>query len=154
MALSLSLHAYPLQTLTTNVQPLSGTDNNGDEFPGAVVPFGMVQWSPDTTPAESGGYIYSATQIAGFGLDHLSGAGCDYGGDFAFTPILGTPTNSPYANGGSGKNAFAAAFSHANEMAAPGYYSVRFNNGIRTELTTTVRTGFGRFMYPDRKSVV
>lgn len=148
MALSLSLHAYPLQTLTTNVQPLSGTDNNGDEFPGAVVPFGMVQWSPDTTPAESGGYIYSATQIAGFGLDHLSGAGCDYGGDFAFTPILGTPTNSPYANGGSGKNAFAAAFSHANEMAAPGYYSVRFNNGIRTELTTTVRTGFGRFMYP------
>ncbi len=148
MALSLPLHAYPLQTLTTNVRPLSGTDNNGDEFPGAVVPFGMVQWSPDTTPAESGGYIYSATQIAGFGLDHLSGAGCDYGGDFAFTPILGTPTNSPYANGGSGKNAFAAAFSHANEMAAPGYYSVRFNNGIRTELTATVRTGFGRFLFP------
>jgi putative alpha-1,2-mannosidase len=72
------LQAYPLQVLTTNVQPLNGTDNGGDEFPGAVAPFGMMQWSPDTTPEESGGYVYSATQIVGFGLDHLSGAGCLY----------------------------------------------------------------------------
>ncbi|HUA68841.1 MAG TPA: hypothetical protein VMA13_09870, partial [Candidatus Saccharimonadales bacterium] len=146
--LHLTLLGYPLQTLTTNAQPLSGTDNTGDEFPGAVVPFGMVQWSPDTTPAESGGYIYSASQITGFGLDHLSGAGCNYGGDFAFTPIIGTLTNSPYAGEDSERNGFAFTFSHASETAAPGYYSVQFNNGIRTELTATTRTGFGRFTYP------
>jgi predicted alpha-1,2-mannosidase len=153
LSLPLSLHAYPLRSLTTKVEPLSGTDNTGDEFPGAVVPFGMVQWSPDTTPAESGGYIYSASEIVGFSLDHLSGAGCDYGGNFAFTPILGTPTNSPCADGSSGKNTFASSFSHSNEAAAPGYYSVQFNNGIRTELTTTTHTGFGRFTYPPGNTV-
>ena len=142
------LQAYPLQVLTTNVLPLNGTDNGGDEFPGAVVPFGMVQWSPDTTPAESGGYLYTATQIAGFGLDHMSGAGCDYGGDVAFTPILAAPTHSPGTNSSNGKYAFAATFSHSSETAAPGYYSVQFTNGILTELTATMRTGFGRFTYP------
>ncbi|HTV61891.1 MAG TPA: GH92 family glycosyl hydrolase [Verrucomicrobiae bacterium] len=143
------LQAYMLQTLTTNVQPLNGTDNGGDEFPGAVVPFGMVQWSPDTTSlGQSGGYLYTDTQIVGFSLDHLSGAGCDYGGNFAFTPILGGVTNSPCANGSNGKAAFPSAFSHADEIAVPGYYSVLFTNGIRTELTATTRTGFGRFTYP------
>jgi len=148
MVFSLPLQAYPLQVLTTNVLPLNGTENGGDEFPGAVVPFGMVQWSPDTTTEESGGYLYTATQIAGFGLDHLSGAGCDYGGDAAFTPVLAAPTNSPGTNSSNGKYAFAATFSHSNETATPGYYSVQFTNGILTELTTTMRTGFGRFTYP------
>ena len=58
-ALAPSLQAYTLQTLTTNVQPTSGTDGGGDEFPGAVLPFGMVQWSPDTLNEECGGYTYS-----------------------------------------------------------------------------------------------
>lgn len=66
----------------------------------------------------------------------------------AFTPILGTLTNSPGTNSSNGKNTFASAFSHANETAAPGYYAVQFTNGIRTELTATMRTGFGRFTYP------
>lgn len=148
MGLCLPLGAYPLQTLTTNALPTNGTQNGGDTFPGAVVPFGMVQWSPDTTPSESGGYLYTATQIVGFGLDHMSGAGCDYGGDFAFTPILGSVTNSPATNGSNGKVTFASTFSHANESATPGYYSVLFNNGILAELTATTRTGFGRFTYP------
>ena len=148
LGLCLPLRAYPLQTLTTNVQPLNGTASGGDTFPGAVVPFGMVQWSPDTTPAESGGYLYSATQIMGFSLDHLSGAGCDYGGNFGFTPILGTVTVSPAASGGNGYSTYASTFSHTSEIATPGYYSVQFTNGIHTELTTTIRTGFGRFTYP------
>lgn len=148
LGLCLPLRAYTLQTLTTNAEPLNGTDNGGDEFPGAVLPFGMVQWSPDTSPAESAGYLYSATQIAGFGLDHLSGAGCDYGGDFDFTPILAGVTTSPCANGGNGTSAFLSTFSHSTENAVPGYYSVQFTNGIRTELTVTTRTGFGRFTYP------
>jgi predicted alpha-1,2-mannosidase len=143
------LHAYTLQTLTTNVQPLNGTDNGGDTFPGAVVPFGMVQWSPDTTSLwESGGYLYSDTQIVGFSLDHLSGAGCTYGGDFAFSPILGSVTTSPGASANNGKANFASTFSHANEIATPGYYSVHFANGILSEFTATTRTGFGRFTYP------
>ena len=148
-SLSLSLHAYPLQTLTTNVQPLNGTANDGDTFPGAVVPFGMVQWSPDTTSlGHAGGYFYPDTQIVGFSLDHLSGAGCAYGGDFAFTPILGGVTTSPANSGTNGRTAYPSTFSHAGEIATPGYYSVQFTNGIRTELTVGTRTGFGRFTYP------
>jgi predicted alpha-1,2-mannosidase len=145
----LPLSAYTLQTLTTNVQPLNGTANGGETFPGAVVPFGMVQWSPDTSQ-NPGNYRYSDTQIHGFGLTHASGAGCNYGGDCGFTPFLGSVTNSPYTNTDNiGLNAsFYATYSHANEMATPGYYSVQFNNGIRTELTVTARTGFGRFTYP------
>lgn len=148
-ALTGQTQAYPLQTLTTNAQPLCGTANDGDTFPGAVAPFGMVQWSPDTTSLDhSGGYFYNDTAIIGFSLDHLSGAGCGYGGNFAFTPILGSVTNSPGTNGNNGRTAFVSTFSHANETATPGYYSVIFSNGIRTELTTTTRTGFGRFTFP------
>ena len=149
LGLCLPLRAATLQTLTTNVVPVNGTANGGDTFPGAVVPFGMVQWSPDTSSlGQSGGYLYSDTQILGFSLDHLSGAGCLYGGNFAFTPILGTVTNSPGTNTSNGKAVFASTFSHANEVATPGYYSVQFANGILTELTVSLRTGFGRFTYP------
>ncbi len=147
-ALSPSLQAYSLQTLTTNVQPLSGTDGGGDEFPGAVLPFGMVQWSPDTMNEECGGYLYSDSQIVGFGVDHMSGAGCSYGGNFAFTPLLATVTKSPGTNSNNGKYAFPSSYSHDNEVTTPGYYSVKFNNGIQTEITTTTRSGFGRFTYP------
>ena len=148
LGLCLPLFAYPLQTLTTNVNPFNGSANNGDTFPGAVMPFGMIQWSPDEPTSISGGYVYSATSIVGFGLDHISGAGCPYGGSFDFMPILGNVTTSPATSSSNGKNYFSAGFSHANEIATPGYYSVQFNNGIRTELTVTTRTGFGRFTYP------
>lgn len=149
VARCLPASAYSLQTLTTNVQPLNGTANGGDEFPGAVVPLGMVQWSPDTSSLGTpGAYTYSDTEILGFSLDHLSGAGCTYGGDFAFTPLLINVTISPCTNGSNGKATFPSAFSHTNEATVPGYYSVRFSNGILTELTTTTRTGFGRFTYP------
>ncbi|HTV62191.1 MAG TPA: GH92 family glycosyl hydrolase [Verrucomicrobiae bacterium] len=149
MGLCLPLRAYPLQNLTTNVCPLNGTANGGNTFPGAVAPFGMVQWSPDTTTLDQpGGYVYSDTRIIGFSLDHFSGAGGLYGGDFAFTPILGGVTNSPVNRGDNGKAAFPSTFFHTNEIARPGYYSVQFTNGIRTELTVTTRTGFGRFTFP------
>ena len=155
IVLSLPLRAYQLQTLTTNVNPLNGTASGGDDFPGAVFPFGMIQWSPATLSeswgAEAGGYYYyDPSQIVGFGLDHISGAGPDYGGDFQFTPILGSVTSSPTSPSDifNGKFNFPFSFSHTNEIAMPGYYSVQFNNGVRTELTTTPRTGFGRFTYP------
>ena len=147
------LRAYTPQDLAAYVQPLCGTQNGGNTFPGAVVPFGMMQWSPDTPSgvqggSEQGGYLYTDPTIVGFSLDHISGAGGDYGGDFAFTPLLGNVTSSPATSTNNGNKARPSTFSHANESAGPGYYSVLFDNGIRTELTASTRTGFGRFTYP------
>jgi predicted alpha-1,2-mannosidase len=157
MGLHLPLHAYTLQPLTTNVNMFCGTAGGGnaaDLFPGAVVPFGMIQWSPDTSTRWPGNYLYSDTQIRAFGLTHASGAGCDFGGDCGFTPFLGTVSSSPYtgSNFWDVASSYFSTFSHADETASPGYYSVQFTNGIRTELTVTTRTGFGRFTYPSGNS--
>jgi predicted alpha-1,2-mannosidase len=108
----------------------------------------MIQWSPDsgagTRPA---GYVYNDDQISGFSLDRLSGAGCLDGGNFSFMPIL-TAGRPPNGN----RMAFTAGFSHDNEVAKPGYYTVTLNNGVKVELTATQRTGFGRFTYPAGKT--
>jgi predicted alpha-1,2-mannosidase len=143
------------QDLVQFAKPICGTGDYPDTaagqnnlFPGAVAPFGMIQWSPDSgSGTKPGGYDYSDTQISGFSMDHLSGAGCPDGGNFSFMPILdaGQPPNGD-------RTAFAAAFSHDNETARPGYYAVALDNGIKVELTTTTRTGFGRFTYPPTKS--
>lgn len=141
---------HKLENLVRYAKPICGTGNfpayGGDNnlFPGAVAPFGMIQWSPDTgAGTKPGGYAYFDNQISGFSMDRLSGAGCGDGGNFSFMPILGAG-KPPKGN----RMAFAAAFSHTNEIAKPGYYSVKFNNGVKVELTTTTRTGFGRFTYP------
>ncbi len=128
------------------VNPFSGTARDGDEFPGATMPFGMIQWSPDTGPHRRlGGYNYADSIIYGFSVDHLSGAGCYYGGDFAFSPLLGTNAIMPPVK----RTAFPEAFSHSNETAHPGYYAVKLDNRITAQLTATIRTGFGRFIFPD-----
>ncbi|CAM3719817.1 lectin [Kibdelosporangium persicum] len=108
----------------------------GNTFPGADAPFGMMQWSPDTVTHQHGGYHYDDNRIKGFSLTHLSGPGCSDFGNIPFMPVLGTSPVSHYT------------FSHANESASPGYYSVAFGNGLRTELTTTTRSGMARFTYP------
>jgi predicted alpha-1,2-mannosidase len=140
----------PDPDLVQYANPMSGTGSypgdwgDNDLFPGAVMPFGMIQWSPDSgAGTRPGGYAYSDTVISGFSLDHLSGAGCPYGGNFSFMPIL---NSAPSPNGN--RLAFATGFSHANETAKPGYYAVTLDNGIKVELTATTRTGFGRFTYP------
>jgi len=69
--------------LVDYAKPMCGTAGEAFTYPGAVAPFGMIQWSPDENTSISGGYVYSATSIVGFGLDHISGAGCPYGGSFA-----------------------------------------------------------------------
>ena len=132
--------------LVQYVNPFSGTAKDGDEFPGATMPFGMIQWSPDTGPHRRlGGYNYADSIIYGFSVDHLSGAGCYYGGDFAFSPLLGTGEIVTPVK----RTAFPEPFSHSNETAHPGYYAVKLNNGITVQLTATTRTGFGRFIFPD-----
>jgi len=147
---------HAVQNLVQYAKPMCGTagdpktgfdDNN--TFPGAVAPFGMIQWSPDTEKGlKPGGYADWDKRISGFGLDHISGAGCRYGEDFQFMPVLSAGQESPtnYCT------AFATAFSHSNEVATPGYYAVTLDNGIKVELTATVRTGFGRFIYPAGKT--
>ncbi len=144
-----------MQNLVQYAKPMCGTGDyphtpagQNNLFPGAVAPFGMIQWSPDTgAGTKPGGYAYYDTQISGFSMDHLSGAGCPDGGNFSFMPILdaGQPPNGS-------RTAFAESFSHNNEVARPGYYSVTLDNGIKVELTATTRSGFGRFTYPAGKT--
>ncbi|HEV7399070.1 MAG TPA: GH92 family glycosyl hydrolase [Solirubrobacterales bacterium] len=136
-------------------RPGPGTFGGGHNYPGATVPFGMVQWSPDTTPSDRngrGGYDYRDSHIKGFGLTHLGGAGCSLYGDFPFLPTTEPLEGSPAATGSSLDGKFQPGFSHANESGSPGYYSVRLNPvggaDIETELTATTRTGMARFTFP------
>lgn len=125
-----------------------GGNASGFTFPGATMPFGMVQWSPDTengyTKDERGSYVYGDNAIRGFSLTHLSGPGCFVFADVPLMPITGQVNASPAAE----PNAYLAKFSHANEKASPGYYEVALESGIKVNLTVTKRSGFGVFTYP------
>lgn len=148
--------SYPTLDLVQYAKPMCGTgtppgvqwgDNN--TFPGAVAPFGMIQWSPDTDEGKHiAGYGDQDKHISDFSVDHISGAGCAYGGDFAMMPFPGGAPSDPPKK----RDAFAQTFSHANEVVKPGYYGVTLDNGLKAELTTTVRSGFGRFIYPGSDS--
>ncbi|MFD9492243.1 MULTISPECIES: lectin [unclassified Streptomyces] len=122
----------------TVVNPFIGTSNQANDFPGADVPFGMVQWSPDTpSRPPGGGYEYNDSSITGFSLTHIAGPGCGAAGDIPVLPTVGT------VNTGA-----TDAFSHANETASAGSYKVALNNQVTTELTTTTRSGMARFTFP------
>ncbi|MGC0386856.1 GH92 family glycosyl hydrolase [Streptomyces sp. SAI-129] len=127
------------QNLTDLVNPFIGTENEGNTYPGAAVPFGMVQFSPDT--GHNVGYDYSNDHIRGFSLVHLSGVGCGLGGDLPVLPTTGDVTETDYAK-------YAASFSHDDEQASPGYYRVGLDSGIDAELTATERTGVQRYTFP------
>ncbi|WP_082404552.1 GH92 family glycosyl hydrolase [Saccharothrix sp. NRRL B-16348] len=116
----------------------------GNNFPGADVPFGMVQWSPDTVTRQHGGYAYEDDRIRGFSLTHLSGAGCSTYQDIPIMPFTGEVTTSPATD----PDRYVSTFSHGNEAASPGYYGVTLDSGTKVELTVTQRTGVGRFAYP------
>lgn len=137
----------------SSVNPLVGTSNGGNTFPGAVLPFGMFSWSPENTrgdmtrAAAPGGYHYDAPRIRGFSLAHLSGTGCrGASGDIPFMPHVGEVTSSPSIDA---KNAvYASDFTHADERAVAGAYQVTLASGVNVRLTATMRTGAGRFTYP------
>jgi predicted alpha-1,2-mannosidase len=136
-------------------RPGHDTFGGGHNFPGAAAPFGMVQWSPDTTPADSngrGGYDHRDSHVKGFSLTHLSGAGCALYGDFPFLPTTEPLDASPAAAGSQLAGRFQPGFSHARESGRPGYYSVRLNpvrgGAIDAELTATTRSGMARFTFP------
>ncbi|GGY69325.1 alpha-1,2-mannosidase [Streptomyces olivaceoviridis] len=141
---------------TPYVDPLIGTRNGGDVFPGAVVPFGMLSWSPENTRGDAtrtaapGGYQYDATRIRGFSLTHMSGTGCAGGsGDIPFFPYAGEVTSSPASD--TKDAVYASDFRHADETAEPGHYKVGLASGVTADLTATARTGSARFTYPAGK---
>lgn len=133
------------QTVTSpydSVNPLIGTGADGNTFPGATLPYGMVQFSPDTNT--QAWYRYGEKQIYGFSLTHLSGAGCPLYGDFAVLPTTDELHGSPAAD----FQPYAVPFRHDGEQAHPGYYAVTLGNGTRVELTVTDRAGIARFVFP------
>ncbi len=128
-----------------DVNPFVGTAAGGNTFPGATMPFGMIQWSPASGLTDhGGGYIYSDSVLRGFSLNHLDGQGCTIMGDVPIMPWVGTVTASPAVD----QKAYLAKFSHAGEQASPGFYTVRLGNGVHVELTVTTRAGIGRFTFP------
>lgn len=136
----------PAQQLTQFVDPFLGTGGHGHVYPGATVPFGMIQLSPDN--GDEGwdwcsGYHYSSNTIAGFSHTHLSGTGIGDWCDISFLPLTDTLTIRNEKN--------KIPFLHNQESAKPGYYSVELSNKIRCELTASERAGFHRYTYPNKE---
>ena len=136
------------QPLINYVNPFIGTGGHGHTYPGATMPFGMMQLSPDTRLDGwdgCSGYHYSDDYIYGFSHTHLSGTGVSDYGD-----ILLMPTNEiNFNNGSDGKTGYRAHFSHDNEIAQPGYYKVHLDStNIEVELTVSNRSGMHKYAYP------
>ena len=142
--------------LTSFVNPFVGTDDSnspnpvgggagGSTYPGATVPFGMVQFSPDTPTGSPSGYRDRDRTIESFSLTHFNGAGCPNNEDLPILPITGNLAASP----GSSWTSYASAYTKTNETAAPGYYKNRLDKyGTDVELSATTRTGALRLTYP------
>jgi len=127
-----------------HVNPFIGTGGHGHTFPGATVPFGMVQLSPDTRIDGSwdgcGGYHYSDNVIYGFSHTHLNGVGVSDYGDIMLMPTMGTPVVN--------NKEYSSPFSHANEKASAGFYSVKLDkHDIDVRLTTSTRVGFHEYTF-------
>ncbi|PJJ08437.1 putative alpha-1,2-mannosidase [Flavobacterium sp. 1] len=134
--------------LTDYVNPFIGTAGPGNTYPGATIPFGMVQLSPDIgIPGwdRISGYYYKDSIISGFSHMHLSGTGA---GDLY--DILVMPTNSRFTKRIKDNNFIPfSRFSHNQETAVPGYYTVNLLDfGIKAELTATARTGIHKYTFP------
>lgn len=161
----LSVSGQPVRTTANYIQyvkPLIGTEKMGHTFPGATVPFGSVQLSPDTDtiPYEMNGkynrdvykycagYQYSDPTIVGFSHTHFSGTGHSDLGDFLIMPTVGELKLNP-GIAGNPQSGFRSRFSHDTEIAEPDYYKVRLDDyNITAEMTATTRTGFHQYTFP------
>ncbi len=140
------------QKITEYVNPFVGTAGHGHCFPGAIVPFGGIQLSPDNPRSGwdwCSGYHYSDSIISSFSHTHLSGTGIGDLQDIRFLPVITIPDTGVSPAEYIQSN--YARFSHDNEHAEPGYYSVVFDNGIKTELSVTNRCGIHYYQYPSDK---
>ncbi len=134
------------------VNPMIGTDFTGNTYPGAQVPFGMVQLSPDNgLPGwdRISGYFYPDTTIAGFSHTHLSGTGAGDLYDISFMPVTRPYKEAPAPLG------IYSTFSHNDEAASTGYYRVLLQDyNINVELTATERCGIQRYTFPEAEASV
>ncbi len=159
----LNLMAQKSDSFIQYVNPLIGTQKMGHTFPGATVPFGAVQLSPDTdeqpyliggkynpeTYKYCAGYNYDDKTIVGFSHTHFSGTGHSDLGDFLIMPTIGELQLEP-GEKDDPKSGFRSAFSHATEIAEPNYYKVKLDDdNIIAELTTSARVGFHQYTFPE-----
>jgi predicted alpha-1,2-mannosidase len=162
-----------------HVNPFIGTSGGenfrhaGNTVPGAVMPFGMLSFGPETAftedllenarfrkmvvekslrvPVSAGGYNWAASRIKGFSLTRLSGTGClGASGDIPFLPFIAEITHSPDTD--KMDRYYSVGFSHTEESARPGYYRVLLDNGVDVQLTATERTGIARLTYPPNET--
>ena len=139
LAFSQNFHQY--------VNPMIGTGGHGHTYPGATTPFGMVQLSPDTRIDGSwdgcSGYHYSDNVIYGFSHTHLNGTGCSDFGDIMLMPTMGDSTFNP--------KEYSSTFSHSNEKATAGFYSVKLDkHNIDVRLTVSTRIGFHEYTFNEK----
>ena len=154
--------APPTANLVQYAKPIVGTAKMGHTFPGATVPFGMVQLSPDTDTLSyeqngkynpdiyryCAGYQYDDPTIVGFSHTHFSGTGHSDLGDFLVMPTTGPLQLNP-GTAAHPEKGFRSKFSHATEVAEPAYYRVKLeDHGILAELTASNRVGFHQYTFP------
>ena len=158
----LAVTVFAQENVLRYVQPITGTQKMGHTYPGATVPFGMVQLSPDTDtiPYEMNGkynpdvykycagYQYDDKTIVGFSHTHFSGTGHSDLGDFLIMPTTGKLQLNP-GTAGHPESGYRSAFSHSTEVAEPDYYKVKLeDDNILAELTASNRVGFHRYTFP------
>ncbi|MBI5473730.1 MAG: glycoside hydrolase family 92 protein [Ignavibacteriae bacterium] len=149
------------ENLLPYVNPLVGTQKMGHTFPGATVPFGMVQLSPDTDTISydkdgkynpdvyryCAGYQYDDKTIVGFSHTHFSGTGHSDLGDVLIMPTTGPLQLNP-GTADNSASGYRSAFTHTNEIAEPAYYKVKLDDcGVTAELTATTRVGFHQYTF-------
>ncbi|MEM6265586.1 MAG: GH92 family glycosyl hydrolase, partial [Bacteroidota bacterium] len=147
--------------LITYVNPFIGTGGHGHTYPGASMPFGMMQLSPDTRLEGwdgCSGYHYSDWYIYGFSHTHLSGTGVSDYGDILLMPTNEINFNNgadPTTGSGRAQKGYRAHFSHENEIAEPGYYKVYLDStDIQVELTVSKRSGMHKYEFPNKDNQV
>ncbi len=155
--------ARPVENLVQYAHPLVGTAKMGHTFPGATVPFGAVQLSPDTDTISyeqdgkynpdvykyCAGYQHADKTIVGFSHTHFSGTGHSDLGDFLLMPTTGPLQLNP-GTAAHPERGYRSRYSHTTEVAEPGYYKVRLDDhNILAELTATNRVGMHQYTFPE-----
>lgn len=162
LALATALQSFADKGPVDYVNPMIGTDGMGHTFPGACVPFGGVQLSPDTeniphniegkyqkgTYAYCAGYQYQDKTIVGFSHTHFSGTGHSDLGDILLMPGMGEVKLVP-GTAQEPESGYRSRFSHETEKSQPGYYEVMLeDSGVKAQLTATSRVGVHKYTYP------
>jgi len=155
LAVACAQAATPGDAAYAAVDPFIGTGGEGHTYPGATVPFGMVQLSPDTQikPRKdaygwAAGYRYDDQTIVGFSHTHFSGSGHSDLGDILLMPISGE-VKLERGDATQPRSGYTSRFRHQTEQAQPGYYAVTLDDyGVRAELTASARVGVHRYSFP------